>query len=228
MNRLTGQGSVHLLQSIFPGISSNKTRLLEHYVDLLLSYNRRINLISRSDTENIWENHILPSLVAEKTVPLPRGMEVMDLGSGGGLPGIPLKILRPDLRMVLLDSSRRKTAFLRTVMNALNLGDISVVTARLPEDIERFSLEKRFDAVFARAVANFESLVGLSMPVLRQEGFLLAWKGMQDLEKLPLFSADGRLRIEVFTPDPEVLNFPEKIRLLRFVKIVMNTVSSSS
>ncbi len=226
MNRLTGQDSVHLLQSAFPELSPQKTRLIQQYTDLLVSYNRRINLISRSDVENIWEHHIFPSLVAEKTVSIPRGMEVMDLGSGGGLPGIPMKILRPDLRMVLLDSSRRKTAFLRTAVNALKLTGISVVTARLPEDTERFLSGKRFDAVFARAVADFETLIALSIPVLRQEGFLLAWKGKQDLEKLSHFSEDDRVRIEVFTPEAGMVTVSEKISSLRFVKIGINTVSS--
>ncbi|MBN2366886.1 MAG: 16S rRNA (guanine(527)-N(7))-methyltransferase RsmG [Calditrichaeota bacterium] len=223
MKRLTGHDSAHLLYSIFPDISAGQVQQIQQFVDLLRSYNLKINLISRADIANVWENHILPSLLVEKIVQLPAKAEVMDLGSGGGLPGIPLKILRPDMHIILLDSSRRKTAFLRTTVDKLNLKNISVVTARLPDDQGAVGLLERFDVVLSRAVSDFETLCDLSEPLLRNRGFLLAWKGESDLDQLETIREKGKLRIEVHSVPEKYLSLSAKFRTLRFVKIVFGS-----
>lgn len=168
------------VKALLPELPAERLALLRSYVALLLASNRRMNLISRSEEENVWENHVLPSLVALTMVDVPRGASVLDLGSGGGLPGIPLKIARPDLDMVLLDSIRKKTLFLRRVAAELALPKCAVLQQRLSPEFPPPELRGAFDLVTARAVAAVESLWTMAEPVLKSGGYLLAWKGRSD------------------------------------------------
>ncbi|MBK6760935.1 MAG: class I SAM-dependent methyltransferase [Ignavibacteria bacterium] len=83
---------------------------LKRYHDELLYWNKKVNMISRKDEENVWERHILHSLTLMKYVTFPQKARVLDVGTGGGLPGLPIKIARPDLKMLLVDSIRKKTS----------------------------------------------------------------------------------------------------------------------
>ncbi len=89
-------------------IDDNKLSLLEKYCNLLINKNQIVNLISPNSEKNIWEEHILHSLSFLLKVKLKQKSHVLDLGTGGGLPGIPLKILFPDIKMVLIDSTQKK------------------------------------------------------------------------------------------------------------------------
>src|SRR5512140_2094922 len=89
--------------------TDGQIRLLEQYVSYLLEWNQKINLISRKDEEQVWQNHILHSAAPLFKVKLDPNPRIMDLGTGGGLPGIPLKILVPESEFLLVDSTRKKT-----------------------------------------------------------------------------------------------------------------------
>ncbi|MCZ6460073.1 MAG: 16S rRNA (guanine(527)-N(7))-methyltransferase RsmG, partial [Gammaproteobacteria bacterium] len=104
-------------------LSSTQVDLLADYVALLKQWNKRINLLSRRDTERIWPRHVLDSL---SILPFIRGPRILDLGSGGGLPGIPLAIAAPQHTFTLLDRSDRKTRFLEHVVLRLGLANVIV------------------------------------------------------------------------------------------------------
>jgi 16S rRNA (guanine527-N7)-methyltransferase len=140
--------------------------LLSAYVDQLLLWNKRINLVSRKDEENIWESHILHSLSPLFVLDMPAGIRVLDLGSGGGLPGIPLAIVHGGLEVTLLDSIRKKTVALQEIVRSLGLQGVTVVHGRAEEVCRRVSLRGSFEVVIARAVAPLVDLVRWSRPFL--------------------------------------------------------------
>ncbi len=157
---------------------------LERYADLLREWNVRVNLVSRRDTENLWSAHLLHSVSILFVADLPVAATVMDLGSGGGLPGIPLAIVRPDLRVVLVDSIAKKSAALSTMVSELGLPNVEVVCGRAEQLGPGH--ERRYGVVIARAVAPLEDLLKWSAK-LYDRGvpggpMLVAFKG-GDLEE---------------------------------------------
>jgi len=149
-------------------VSEGQFELMEKYVDLLLEWNGKINLISRRDQENVWFAHILHSVSPWFFVEIAPGLRVLDLGTGGGLPGIPLAILRPDLRLTLLDSIRKKTDAVRQMVMALGLTNVDVAVGRA-EEVGREAAHRRlYDVVVARAVARLSDLAKWSQPFLME------------------------------------------------------------
>ena len=139
-------------------------RLLQQYQELLLEWNRRINLVSRRDAGSSLENHILHSLSLLWNVEIRCGARVLDLGTGGGLPGIPLAIARPDLEVVLLDSIRKKIRAVDDIVARLGLGNVSTRCARAEELPEQNS----FDLIVSRGVAELTELVRWSRLLARK------------------------------------------------------------
>ena len=141
---------------------------ISRYVGLLQHWNKSINLISRKDVENVWLNHIVLSLAFLFKVDLVGGAKILDLGTGGGLPGIPLSIVRPDVNFVLVDSIQKKTKAVQEMAASLSLPNASVIWSRA-EDLNTLNnYQNAFDAVIARAVAGLEKLVKWGMPFLKK------------------------------------------------------------
>jgi 16S rRNA (guanine527-N7)-methyltransferase len=214
-----------LLATIKPNISPAQQQQLAKYVNLLQQYNQKLNLVSRRDIPRVWENHIFPSIFANSFVDFPLGVAVADLGSGGGLPGIPLKIIRPDLKLVLIDSSRKKTAFLRQVVYLLGIKQAEVLQIRLlPQEINDM-LRNRFTAVVARAVAGFRELWDLSGPLLEVNGSLVAWKGESDLAELQVVAPQMNIRYQVWRIPESFWKYSPKLSQLCFVQIWPEQIS---
>ncbi|MDZ7343074.1 MAG: 16S rRNA (guanine(527)-N(7))-methyltransferase RsmG [candidate division KSB1 bacterium] len=150
------------------------------YVRLLLEWNQRIDLISPTDETRIAERHLLESLSLLSVWRFNLGASVLDLGSGAGLPGVPLKIMRPDLSMTLLEAKHKKALFLKAAIRTLQLERCRVIEGRA----ERVALnsDEKFSVVVARAVAALEKMWRWSQPLLQPDGVLLAMKG-GDVEK---------------------------------------------
>jgi len=168
---------------------------LYKYIEILLDWNKRTNLVSKNDESRIVERHIGESLSVPHVIDLPTGGCVMDLGSGAGFPGLPLKIIRPDLNMVLVESKRKKTLFLKEVTELLNLSGLEIITKRVENlDTKR---QRTFDIVIARAVATISILWKWSEPYLKTNGALIAMKGAgADKEILHLTQTDNNLTIQ--------------------------------
>jgi 16S rRNA (guanine527-N7)-methyltransferase len=174
------------------------------------------------DIEQVWVNHIFPSLLANVLLPFPLGVAVLDLGSGGGLPGMPLKIIRPDLKVVLLDSSQKKTAFLRMVVIKLDIPGVEIVTTRISPPAAKEKLTGRFRVITARAVANFENLIECSESLLGPAGYLLAWKGESDLAELQRSVLDKAVHYEIVRVPEIYWPISGKFEQLCFVKLFFN------
>ncbi len=131
------------------------------------------NLVSQRAKVQLWDRHIVESRTLAASIPGPG--RLLDVGSGGGLPGMVIAIERPDLQVVLLDSSKKKTEFLVAMATAMDV-DVAVVRGRA-EDLQDGPLRAAFDVVTARAVAPLERLLGWTMPFLVPGGLLYAVKG---------------------------------------------------
>jgi 16S rRNA (guanine527-N7)-methyltransferase len=149
-------------------LSDQQLGALESYVVLLLDWNRSVNLISRKDEGNIWQNHILHSLSILFKLSVPKQLNVLDLGTGGGLPGIPLKIVRPDLSFTLLDATRKKTDAVADMIAKLGLMRIEAVWGRAEDIGMQREHEGKYDFCVARAVAPLLDLTKWAEPFLSE------------------------------------------------------------
>lgn len=155
------------------------------YVELLSTAGIQRGLLGPREVPRLWERHVLNSAVVESL--LPSGTDLVDVGSGAGLPGIPLALARPDLRVTLLEPLERRATFLREVVEALGLAHVQVVRGRA-EDADR----GRWAVAVARAVAPMERLARWALPLVTPGGRLLALKGSS--ARTELAAAETALR----------------------------------
>ena len=157
-----------------------KTDAFLRYADLLAEKNTVMNLTAITDFGDVVHKHFLDSCAPAK---LPwfaqkaREMSLIDVGSGAGFPGIPLKILYPELKVTLLDSLQKRVNFLNEVIEALGLGGIEAIHARAEDGARREDLRERFDVAVSRAVAALPVLAEYCLPYVRVGGSFLAYKG---------------------------------------------------
>jgi 16S rRNA (guanine527-N7)-methyltransferase len=146
------------------------------YLQEMLRWNRRINLTAISDPEEALEKHLLDSLTV---LPLLQGREtLLDMGSGAGLPGIPLKLARPGLNVLSLDSVRKKIVFQQHVARSLSLSGFEALPGRIETlFLQQHNYRGHFQVVTARALAALPQLIALASPFLAPSGRLIAMKG---------------------------------------------------
>lgn len=145
-------------------------KTIRQYVDILVSRGVDWGLIGPREIGRLWERHILNSIALESLIP--EGCRVADVGSGAGLPGIPLAILRPDLEMILIEPMLRRSNFLTEALDELGLDDRVTVVRGRAEDADL-----RVDVVVSRAVAKLATLINWTADLIVESGSLLALKG---------------------------------------------------
>jgi 16S rRNA (guanine527-N7)-methyltransferase len=154
------------------------------YLARLLAMNERMNLTSITDAPSAWERHALDALsLLPHLAGVPAGGRLVDVGSGGGIPGILLAIARPDLQITLIEATQKKADFLSTVSEELKLANVGVRAERA-EKLAEGPLAGQFDAVTARAVARLATLIPLTAPFARAGGRLLLIKGQRAGDEL--------------------------------------------
>lgn len=149
---------------------------LAFFAELVVEKNEAINLISRKDIESIIENHVFISSYIAQYIP-EKCEKFLDLGTGGGFPGIPLAIMNPMLNGVLVDSITKKTDAVAEFIEKLRLKNISVVNARVesPEFIEKN--REQFDLIVSRATVPLIMLIKYALPLIKKKAFIMAIKG---------------------------------------------------
>jgi len=158
---------------------------LGRYLALLLEANRHFNLTAVKDVGEAWMKHIYDSLTLLPFIVSAEAHTVIDIGSGGGVPGAPLAIVRPQAAFTLLEATGKKARFLEQTVAALHLPNVTVINARaetLGRDREHH--REHYDIVTARAVGRLPVLVELAVPLLRIGGHLLAIKGEKAAEEI--------------------------------------------
>lgn len=153
------------------------------YGDLLLEWNEKINLTAIKQPEEIAIKHFVDSLTLLSVYTLPQGARVIDVGTGAGFPGVPLKIVRPDLQLTLLDSLNKRLIFLQDLLEKLEL-QADCVHLRAEEGGLKPELRERFDLATSRAVANLNLLAEYCLPYVKVGGIFAAMKGPDTDEEL--------------------------------------------
>lgn len=179
MSEPGGPPSPEVVEAVFPGAAD----LAARYVALLATTGVEWGLVGPRETDRLWERHVFNSAALADLVPT--DATVVDVGSGAGLPGVPLALRRPDLRVTLLEPLLRRATFLTQAVESLELTDrVEVVRARAEDH------RQTYDAVVSRALAPLPRLLGWCLPLTADGGSVLALKGRTAPEELAENAAD--------------------------------------
>ncbi len=158
------QNKMEILLKYFSDFTEKQIHQLAALKDLYTEWNEKINVISRKDIDNFYEHHVLHSLAIATQFNFPGGYHIIDIGTGGGFPGIPLAIFFPEVKFHLADSINKKLKVVNEIANAIGLTNVTIQHTRA-EDIK----EKKFDVVVSRAVAPLKDLWYWSKPLLKKK-----------------------------------------------------------
>lgn len=166
----------------FYDLSDEKYNKFQKYINLLIEWNKNINLTAITDKDEIELKHFVDSLTINKYIS--DNSKVIDVGTGAGFPGIPLKIYNESLDITLLDSLNKRINFLNHVIEELNLNKIKAVHSRAEDAAKNLDYREKFDVATSRAVANLSTLVEYLLPFVRVNGICICMKGPNVEEEL--------------------------------------------
>lgn len=183
----------------------------EKYQDLLLEWNEKINLTAITEEQDILDKHFVDSLTCATYIE--ENESVIDIGSGAGFPGIPVKIVRPGVKMILLDSLNKRIVYLNDVIEKLGLLDIDAIHGRAEEFGRNVNYREKFDVVTARAVANLKVLSEYCLPFIKVGGRFVCMKGSEyqteiddAKEHIKLLGCEIREVKEIVLPDTDIMH----------------------
>lgn len=203
-------------------LSLKSQKKFKLYLDELLSWNKRINLISRKKEkpEDVYR-HFLDSLLIYKAVGMSESAKILDLGSGAGFPAIPVKIVREDLNITMVESIRKKVLFLKKVIELLELKDTTVFQDRTEKLQSRSELFESFDFVTAKAFGKLKQTIYAAYPFLKPNGILVAYKGNSyRSEIIDFLKEPGNLQLQI--KDINFFSLPE-FEIERFLVLIEKT-----
>jgi 16S rRNA (guanine527-N7)-methyltransferase len=190
----------------------------ELYLKELLKWNQKINLTAIRSEKGIVLKHFLDSLSVYPY--LPERSSILDIGSGAGFPGIPLKIVQPTLEMTLIDSVRKKVDFQRHILRMLGLKGTEAIHGRVQDKGILRDLGGRFDIILSRAFSDLQTLLVLSLPFLKGGGTTIAMKGEMDNNEMRLLTGTEGIPYRLQKTIPLILPFSTfKRTILLFEKI---------
>jgi len=148
----------------------------------LVKWNRKINLTAITDPLEIAVKHFLDSIAPAPIIP--PDASLLDIGSGGGFPGIPLKILMPSLSVTLIDASRKKVSFLKHVIRTLKLENIEALYVRAKNLARDSAFANNYDVIISRALSSMDTFVLMALPLLAKDGIIIVMKGKTSEEEI--------------------------------------------
>lgn len=184
-----------IILKYFPEISDKQKKQFQQLAPLYSDWNEKINVISRKDMDSLYEKHILHSLAIAKVMPFTSGTKVLDIGTGGGFPGIPLAILFPEVQFMLVDSIGKKIKVVQAVAEALGLENVKAKNCRAE------SLDEKFHFVVSRAVTQMPKFLGWVKGKFLKEQFNPKPNGI-------LYLKGGDLKEELKGLKAEIYNLP--------------------
>lgn len=165
-----------ILKENVAGISDEQISKFIQYFEMLVDWNTRMNLTAITEEDEVAKKHFIDSLAAKDCIP--QNANCIDVGTGAGFPGIPLLILRPDIRMTLLDSLNKRLVFLKELTDNLGLsGRVQIVHSRAEDGGQNPAYRGKFDVALSRAVAGLPVLLELTVPFLNKKGKSICYKG---------------------------------------------------
>ncbi len=156
-------------------ISDKKYELFEKYYEILVSYNQKVNVTAITEKKDVFVKHFIDSILStDKLI----GENLLDVGSGGGFPAIPIKIIRDDISVTMLEATNKKCEFLRLVISELGLKNINVICGRAEDLAKNADYREKFDITTARAVARLNTLLEYVLPFNKVGGNFYAFKSL--------------------------------------------------
>ena len=165
-------------------LSDAQAEQFNNYAELLVEWNQKINLTAITEPQEIEEKHFLDSCLPFADIDIPKFASVVDVGTGAGFPGIPLKIIRPDIGLTLVDSLQKRITFLETC--CAQLGVVAKTIHGRAEELGRSDMRESFDIATARAVARLSVLCEYCLPFVKVGGVFVALKGRDCAEEIRL------------------------------------------
>ena len=192
-------------------LSERQYQQFNNYFELLIEWNKVMNLTGITEYEEVNEKHFVDSLSIVKAVDIGSIETVMDVGTGAGFPGIPLKIAFPHLKVTLLDSLNKRIKFLDTVISELKLEDIHTIHGRAEDYAKPSLLREKFDLCVSRAVANMTTLSEFCLPFVKVGGMFISYKSekiteeMKQAEKaIAILGGKVKSQTEIYLPDSDI------------------------
>ena len=191
---------MELIVKYFPDLTAEQRAHFERLTPLYQDWNAKINVISRQDIENLEERHVLHSLAIAKVLQFKPEAQVLDLGTGGGFPGIPLAIMFPDTKFTLVDGTGKKIRVVQEVALALGLKNVTALHAR----VEELKMNGQFDFVLSRGVAPLDKLLVWSQRLMKKKHVhvypngILALKGGDLRGEIKALPGKGESYTEIF------------------------------
>ncbi len=186
---------MEVLQKYFPDLSKTAIAQYNELAKLYSYWNERINLISRRDVHNIYLHHVLHSLAIAKVFPFKPGTKILDAGTGGGFPGIPLAILFPQVEFCLVDSIGKKVMAVQAITSDLNLSNTTVLKSRIEQ------IQEQYDFIVCRAVSSLQKMI--------------PWVSMLFSETSNHSFSNGLICLKGADIANELRDYKERIRLYR-------------
>ncbi len=198
---------------------SPKIERLAYFAELVAEKNEKVNLISRKDVDSIIENHIFLSSYVTKYLP-EKCTHFLDIGTGGGFPGIPLAIMRPEIKGVLIDSTGKKIDAVNEFVDKLKLSNVTVINGRVesPDFISQYS--QTFDLIISRATVQLIILFRYALPLIKEKAFLASIKGGEVEEEIQKTSLKYKAYIKKSTIF-ELYYKPSNVRNQKGKKLVL-------
>lgn len=165
-------------------LTDEQVEKLTRYYELLIEWNEKMNLTALTEPEDVALKHFCDSILLLKYADIPQGNSLIDVGTGAGFPSVPVKIVRPDIKLCLLDSLNKRLTFLTEVVNELNLTDVKIVHSRAEDGAKKVELREKFDFATSRAVAQLNVLSEYCLPYVKVGGAFIAMKGKYSEEEI--------------------------------------------
>ncbi len=185
-------------------VSETQLEQYSAYAKMLRTWNEKMNLTAITDPDGIAIKHFLDSILPLYYTEIPQGAKVIDVGTGAGFPGIPLKIMRPDLEITLVDSLQKRVRFLEEVCKTLSITQVSCVHGRAEELGKDKKYREQFDVLVSRAVANLTVLGEYGLPFVKVGGTMIALKA----EEIEAELQEARPMLGTLGGKPSVLKAP--------------------
>lgn len=184
MNKL-----VNICNKINIEISDDQINCFEKYYELLIEKNKVMNLTAITDKEDVIVKHFIDSIalipyLKDKGINTNNELKIIDIGTGAGFPGLPLKIMMPDVKFTLLDSLNKRVSFLNEVIDELKLKDIEALHGRAEDYASDNKYREKYDICVSRAVANLSTLSEYCIPFVKEDGYFISYKAGESEEEI--------------------------------------------
>ena len=190
----------------------------------LMKWNQKTNLTAITDPFEVAVKHFLDSIVPVQIIP--PNASLLDIGSGGGFPGIPLKISLPSLSVTLIDASRKKVSFLKHIIRILELKNIDALHVRAEEFAKKPGVEKKYNVIISRALSSMTTFALTALPFLKKEGVIIAMRGNVSGDEIQLLrSSINKRHAILMDEDTEAFEISVKRYSLPYLKSERSMVS---